>query len=114
MLLLSRFQNLERAEQTLIDAHHGTGIVEFSTIVGCTEKGHKLALGEELVTVFYDLMGTTDQVHVVFLEEARYDIGAESEGDTTVVFAPAGNVFVGIRPQEIAEETAVGNLVQCQ
>ena len=30
---------LEGAEQTLVNAHHGTGIVEFATVVGCTEEG---------------------------------------------------------------------------
>jgi hypothetical protein len=69
-----------------------------------------LSLREELVTVLYDLMGAADEVHVVLLQEARYDIRAECEGDTSIVFAPASNVLVRIRPEEIAEETAIGNL----
>lgn len=90
--------NLERAEQTLVDAHHGTSIVEFSAVVRCTKQGDKLTFGEELVSVLNHLMGTTDEVHIMFLQEARNHIRAESEADTSVVFTPASNVFVGIRP----------------
>lgn len=46
----------------------------------------------------------------MLLEESRDDVGSESERNTTVVFAPACNVLVRIRPQEIAQETTVGNL----
>jgi hypothetical protein len=47
-------------------------------------------------------MRSTDQVHVVLLEETRNDIGSESEGDTSVIFAPPCDVLVGVRPQQIA------------
>ena len=46
----------------------------------------------------------------MLLEESRDDIGPECERDTSVVLAPAGNILVGIRPEEIAEQTAVGDL----
>lgn len=55
-------------------------------------------------------MRPADEIHVMFLKEARNHIGSESEGDATIVFAPACDVFVGIRPQQIAQETAVRNL----
>lgn len=61
---------LERAEETLINAHHGTGIVKLSTVVGSAEESNKLALGEELVPIFHDLVGTADEVHVMLLQEA--------------------------------------------
>lgn len=102
--------HLERAEQALVHTHHGSSIVEFSAVVRCTEQGHELALGEELVTVFHDLVGTADQIHIVLLKEPGHNVGTESEGDTSVVFAPACDVLVGIRPQQIAEKTAIGNL----
>lgn len=50
------------------------------------------------------------QVHVVLLEEPRNDIWTKSEGDTTVVLGPSGNVLVWVRPEQVAEETAVWNL----
>jgi hypothetical protein len=46
----------------------------------------------------------------VFLEEARYDIGAEGEGDTAIVLAPACDVLVRVGPEQIAKQTAVGDL----
>lgn len=36
-------------------------------------------------------------------QESGDDVGTEGEGDTTIVFAPASDVLVGIRPQQIAK-----------
>ena len=57
-------------------------------------------------------MSAANQVHVVLLEEARHDVRAEGEGYAPVVLAPSGDVLVGIRPQQITEQTAVGNLLK--
>lgn len=46
----------------------------------------------------------------MFLQEPRYYVWTEGKGYTTVVLAPACDILVGIRPQEIAEETTVRNL----
>jgi len=43
LLLLCRLENLERAQQALVDTHHGTGIVKLSTVVGSTEQCDELA-----------------------------------------------------------------------
>lgn len=102
--------NLERAEQTLVDAHHGTRIVKLSAVVRCTKQGDELAFGKELVAIFDHLMGTTDEVHVVFLQEARNHIRTKGEADASIVFAPASDVFVGVGPKEIAKEAAVRDL----
>jgi hypothetical protein len=48
----------------------------------------------------------------MLLEETRNDIGTECERYTSVVLAPAGNIFVGIGPEKIAEKTAVRDLSQ--
>lgn len=105
-----RGTNLERAEQALVYAHHGTCIVELATVVGGTEQSDELTLGEELVAVFYDLMGTADEVHVVLLQEAGDNVGTKCEGYTTVVFAPASNILIGVGPQKVTQQTAIGNL----
>jgi len=63
--LLSWLQNLEGAHQGLVHSHHGTCIIELSTVVGSTEQSHELSLSEELVAVFHDLMGSADEVHLV-------------------------------------------------
>lgn len=102
--------HLERAKQALVYAHHGSSIVELSAVVGCAEQGNKLALGEEFVAVLDDLMGTADQVHVVLLQEAGNNVRTKGEGNTSVVFAPASNIFVWVRPQKVAKKTAVGDL----
>lgn len=103
--------NLERAKQTLVHAHHSTRVVELSTIVWRTKQGHELTLGEEFVSIFNDLMSPADQIHVMLLKEARHHVRAEREADTSVVFAPACNILVGVRPQQVAKETAIGDLL---
>jgi len=55
-------------------------------------------------------MCTADKVHIVFLEEAGDDVGAEGEGDASVVLTPACDVLIGIRPEKIAEQTAIRNI----
>lgn len=102
--------NLERAEQTLVDAHHGTRIVKLSAVVRCTKQGDKLTFGKELVAIFDHLMGTADEVHVVFLQEAGNHVRTESEADASIIFTPTSDVFVGVGPKEIAKEAAVRDL----
>ncbi len=46
----------------------------------------------------------------MFLQEAGHDVWAKGERDTAVVLGPAGDVLVGVGPEQIAEETAVGDL----
>jgi hypothetical protein len=55
-------------------------------------------------------MGTTDEIHVMFLQEAGHDIRTECEANTSVILAPSGDILIWVGPKEIAEETAVGNL----
>ena len=102
--------NLERAEQTLVDAHHCTGVVELSTVVRRGEQRDELPLREELISILHNLMRTADEIHVVLLQETRHDIRTKREANSAVVFAPSGNILVGVGPQEIAKETAVRNL----
>lgn len=106
------FTNLERAEQTLIDTHHGTRIVKLSAVVRCTKQGDELAFGEELVSVLDHLMGTTNEVHVMFLQEAGNHVRTEGEADASIIFTPASDVFVGVRPKEITEQATVRDLQQ--
>lgn len=70
---------LERTQQTLVDAHHSTSIIKLSTVVGSAEEGHELALREEFVAIFNDLMRSANEIHVVLLKEARNDIRSECE-----------------------------------
>ena len=108
--LLGRLQDLKAAQQTLVDAHHSAGIVEFAAVVRGGEQGDELSLAKELVAILDDLMRAAYQIHVMLLQEAGDDVRAEGEGDAAVVFAPAGDVLVGIGPEEVAEQTAVRDL----
>lgn len=110
LLLFRRLENLERTQQRLVNTHHRASIIELSTVVGCGEQSHQLALGEELVTVFNDLMGTTNEIHVMLLQEPRNNIWPKGEGDTTVVLRPPSYIFVGVRPEQVAQQAAIGNL----
>jgi hypothetical protein len=58
-----------------------------------------LAFGKEFVTIFNYLMGSANEIHVVFLEEFGYYIRAKGVTYTTIVFVPTGNIFVGIGPE---------------
>jgi hypothetical protein len=94
---------LKRAQQAFVHAHHGSGVVEFSTVIGSAEQCDELSFGEELITVLHNLMCSTDQVHVVFGQEPRHHVGTEGKGDASIVFAPASDVLVRIGPQQVAE-----------
>jgi hypothetical protein len=71
---------LEGAEQALVYAHHCTGIVKLSAVVGGAEQGDELAFGKELVAILDDLMGSADEVHIVLLKEPGHNVWAEGEG----------------------------------
>jgi len=101
---------LEGAKQGIVYAHHRTGIVELSAIVRCREQRHQLSFREELVAILHNLMSSTDEVHVVFLQEPGNDVRSKSEGNSSIVLAPAGDVLVRIRPQEITEKTRIRNI----
>ena len=47
--------DLKGAHESLIDTHHGTGVVELTAVVRCREQSHQLALGKELIAVFNHL-----------------------------------------------------------
>jgi hypothetical protein len=55
-LLLRWLQDLEGADQVLVHAHQGTGIVELSAVIGRREDGNQLSLREELVAFLHHLV----------------------------------------------------------
>jgi hypothetical protein len=61
-----------------------------------------LAAAEEVIAIFNDLMRPADQVDIILLEE-RLDNGfTKSVAHTSVVLAPAGLAFLGVRPKQVA------------
>lgn len=108
--LLGWFQDLERAHERLVDAHHGPRVVKLSAVVGRREDGHQLALGEELVPVLHHLVRPAHQVQVVFLQELGHAVRAERVRHAAVVLAPPLDVLVRVGPEEVAEEARVGHV----
>ena len=108
--MLAKGAYLEGAQQTLVDTHHCTGVVKLSAIIGSTEQRDQLPLREELIAIFNHLMGSTYQIHVMLLQEARNYIRAKCERDTSVILAPTGDIFIWIRPQEVTEKTTIRDL----
>lgn len=90
---------LERAHKCFVNTHHASRVIKFSTIVGCGEKSHQLAFGEEFVTIFNDLMSPTDQIKIVPIQEFADNIRAEGEGNTTVIFRPSLDILVWVGPK---------------
>jgi hypothetical protein len=71
---------------TLIKApNENTRVVELPTVVGGGEEGHQLSLGEKLVAVLDHLMGATDQIDVVLLQERGGHVGPEDITDSSLV-----------------------------
>jgi len=109
-LLLSGLENLEGAHEGFVHAHHCTRIVKFTAIVGRREHCDELPSGKELIAVFNDLVRTADEIQVVFLEEGKYNIGAKSETDATIILTPAVAFLVGVRPQQVAKKACVRHI----
>jgi hypothetical protein len=107
LLLIRRLKYLEAAHQRFVHAHHRARVVELAAVVGGGEERHKLALAEELVAVFYDLVGAADQVDVVSIVELLHDVFAEREAHSAIVLAPVGHFLVGIGPKKVAQKACV-------
>ena len=56
------------------------------------------------------LMCPAYKVHVVLVQKFGHHISAEREGDAAVVLSPAQDVFVGVGPQQVAQQTLVGHV----
>ena len=53
--LLRRLEDLERAHERVVHAHHRAGVVELAAVVGRTEYRHQLPASEEFVPVLHHL-----------------------------------------------------------
>ena len=69
------------------------------------EERDELSLGEEFISILDDLMCSTNEIHVVFLQETRNDVGTESKRNSTIVLGPSSDFLIGIRPQKIAKQS---------
>ena len=55
-------------------------------------------------------MGAADEVKVVLCQELLDHVGSKGEADAAVVFAPARDVRVWVRPQQVAQQPSVRNV----
>lgn len=53
------------------------------------------------------LVCSADEVQIMSIEELGDYVGSKGEGDSSVIFTPALDVFVGIRPQKVTQETCM-------
>ena len=65
---------------------------------------------EKFIAVFNHLMGTTNQVDVIFLEETLNYGFSKRVAYTTIVFTPAALTFLWVRPKQIAKKTIFRDL----
>ena len=91
-------QDREAAHEGVVDGHQRTRVVELAAVVGCTENGDKLPAAEELVAVFHHLMGSTDEIDIILLEELFDDGFTEGIRNTAIVLSPARLAFLWVGP----------------
>lgn len=106
-----------------------------TTIVGRAEQRYELSFGKEFVTVFDDLMGSANQIEIMFVQKFVYNLetnnktnipidwlidqrkiyagthlGTKRKTDASIVLAPSHRIFIRIGPQEIAKQSLIGNV----
>ena len=55
-------------------------------------------------------MSSANQVQVVSVEEFGDHVSSECEADSSVVLSPSLDILVGVRPEQITEESGVGDI----
>jgi len=55
-------------------------------------------------------MRSANQVYIMLLREGRHYFLSKCERYSTIVLGPALDIFVGIGPEEVAEEAGVGDV----
>lgn len=109
-LCFGGFQDGEAAHERIINRHEGARIIEFSTVVGSREHRDQLPSTEELVSVLDNLVGSTNKVNVILLQELFNHGLSERIADTSIIFSPAALGFLGVRPQQVAQKTILRHL----
>lgn len=52
-------------------------------------------------------MGSTDQVHIVLLQEVGNDVSSEDKTDSSLVLAPPRHSLLRVGPEQVAEKPLV-------
>jgi len=81
-------QNLKGAHQRIVNGHHGTGVVELPTVIGCGKECDEFPPGKEFVSIFDDLMGPNQEIEIKPSQKLSHDISAVRKGNPPIVFRP--------------------------
>ena len=105
------FEGDELAHELAVDVHDCSVIVEVSAIILGTENGDKLLVfSEEAVTIFHDLVATTDQIEVMLPQELLQLRSTEYVAAATFVLLPISHIFIRVIPQQISHQALVRNV----
>jgi hypothetical protein len=101
---------LEGTGQILLDSHHGPAVVELAAVVRSREYGDQLFFGEELVAILDDLMGSANEVELVFPQKGGYYVASEHVAHSSLGLSP--HLYTGLRvcPQKIAQKPRIRNI----
>ena len=78
---VSTFDDLEGADEILVDEKHARGIVEFSAILRRRKNSYTAPIGTKFIPIFHDLMSSGDKIQVLLFKELVNNIGAKDVGD---------------------------------
>jgi len=95
----------EARDHILIYLHDDSHVVEVA-VISCCENCDEFSTGKELVTIFLNLMGTTNQVQIILLVEVFDDHLSKGVRYTSVILTPIDYIFLRIGwvgPKEIAQ-----------
>lgn len=87
---------LKRAQQILINGHKRSCIVEFPAIIRSGKYCNQLTFCEEFITIFNNLMSTTNKIKIVFMQKFRNYIRSKCVGNPSIINIPSVLVFMGI------------------
>ena len=105
-----RVKDQEVVVHVLIDLHDTCLICASVAVIGCREDSDDVLLVTPIEAIHHQLMCARDKLEVVHVVELLRDILSEGIPGTSGGNTPACAV-IGVRPQEIAHGSLVGNFL---
>lgn len=106
-LCLTRLlEDSEWAAEGCVDLEHCSFIVELAAVVWSWKYRQKLAIGAiELISIFYNLMSSTDHVQIIFGEKILNDRLSKCYTYSTIILFVCllMNVSTGVRPKDVCQ-----------
>lgn len=102
----------ESVLQVLVNFHDGCLVAAPVAVIGRTKDGHHVLLVAPVVPFHDKLVGTRNEGQAVVVIELLGNVLAESISGATWTNTPSTTV-IGVRPQQIADRTFVGDLCKC-